>query len=79
MHHRTAVIVVEQVLAPGRGPSQHATVDSGRRQCESALRAGNRHRCAGVATLMQPGQSMQGMPFGHAVYPPAAPGTGGAW
>jgi hypothetical protein len=28
---------------------------------------------------MQSGQSMQGMPFGHAAYPPSAPGTGGAW
>jgi hypothetical protein len=28
---------------------------------------------------VQPGQSMQSMPFGHAGYPPSAPGTGGAW
>ena len=79
MYRRAVVVVVEQVLAPGRGPSQYVTVDSGRRRCESALRAGNRHRCAGIATLMQPGQSMQGMPFGHAAYPLSAPGTGGAW
>jgi hypothetical protein len=28
---------------------------------------------------VQPGQSMQSMPFGHAGYLPSAPGTGGAW
>ena len=79
MHRRAAVVVVEQVLAPSRGPSQHLTVDSRCRRCESALRARNRHRRGGVATLVQPGQSMQSMPFGHAGYLPSAPGTGGAW
>ncbi len=79
MHRRAVDIVMEQVLAPGRGPSQYVTVDRGRRRRESALGAGNRHGCAAIATLMQSGKSMQGMPFGHAAYLPSAPGTGGAW
>ena len=79
MHGRAADVVVEQVFATRGGPPQHPTVDSGCRLSEPALRAGNRHRGAGIAALVQPGQSMQGMPFGHARYPPLAPGTGGAW
>jgi hypothetical protein len=77
MHRRPADVVMEQVLSPRGGLSQFLPVDGSRR--EPALRAGHRYQCTRVAPLMKPGQSMQGMPFGHAGYPPLAPGTGGAW
>ena len=78
MHRRATDVVMEQMLAPRGGLSQHLPVDRRRRIGEPALRAGHRHRRTGIATLVQPGQSMQGMPFGHAGYPSSAPGTGGA-
>jgi len=77
MHRRPADVVMKQVLSPRGGLSQFLPVDGGRR--EPALRTGHPHRSTRVAPLMKPGQSMQGMPFGHAGYPPLAPGTGGAW
>lgn len=77
MHRRPADVVMEQMLSPGGGLSQFLPVDGCRRK--PALRTGHPHRSTRVAPLMKPGQSMQGVPFGHAAYPLLAPGTGGAW
>jgi len=77
MHRRPADVVMKQMLSPRGGLSQFLPVDRCRR--EPALRTGHPYRSARVATLMKPGQSMQGMPFGHAGYSPLTPGTGGAW
>jgi hypothetical protein len=77
MHYRAAVVVVEQMLAPSSRAPQHLTVNRVRR--EAALWTRNRHRRTGITSLMQPGKSVQGMPFGHGGYPAGAPGTGGGW
>jgi hypothetical protein len=45
---------------------QYPTVDSGCRRREPTLRTRDRHWRTGISALVQPGQSMQGMPFGHA-------------
>ena len=66
MHNRAAGIVVEQMLAPCAGTLQYPTVDSGCRRCEPTLRTRDRHWRTGISALVQPSQSMQGMPFGHA-------------
>jgi hypothetical protein len=65
VHRRTADIVVEQMLPPRVGATQHPTVDSGGRRGKPALRTGYRHRRAGKPALVQPGQAVQSMPFWH--------------
>jgi hypothetical protein len=57
---------VEQMLTPRARASQHLTIDRGCRRSEPTLRTRDRHCRTGISTLVQPGQSMQGMPFGHA-------------
>jgi hypothetical protein len=65
MHRRATDVVVEQVLTPRAGASEHLAVDRGRRRSEPTLWARDRHCRTGISTLVQPGESMQGMPFGH--------------
>ena len=69
VHDRAAGVVVEQMLAPGAGASQHPAVHHGRRIGEAALRAGHGDRRTAESPLVQPGQPVQSMPFGHADCP----------
>ena len=79
MDDRAIGVVMKQVFAPHAGPPQHPAVHHGRRTSESALWAGHRDGCTAEPALVQPGQPVQSMPFGHARSQPTAPGTGGAW
>jgi len=79
MHGWAINVVVEEVLAPCAGALQDPAVDNGGRPGESALRARHRHRRTGETALMQPGQPVQGVPFGHGqpAVGVSGPGTGG--
>ena len=66
VHGRAANVMVKQMLTPRAGAPQHPAIDSGCRIGESTLRTRDRHRRTGIAALVQPGQPVQGMPFGHA-------------
>ncbi|GAB3581617.1 hypothetical protein GCM10027445_53750 [Amycolatopsis endophytica] len=65
MHRTERAEVVEQVLAVGLGPHHDLTVHKGRFAREAALRTGNTHRRARVAPLVQAGEPVEGVPFGH--------------
>ena len=65
VHDRTAGVVMEKVLAPGAGLTQHPAVHGGRRTGEPALRAGHGDRRAAESALVQPGQPVQCVPFGQ--------------
>ena len=66
MDYRAAVVMMEEVLAPGCRPRQDPPVnESG--VTETALRTRHRHRGSGEAALVQPGQPVQGMALGHSL------------
>jgi len=65
VHDATALVVVEEMLAPRTGLLEHMAVDRGGPVDEPALRAGHDHRRATESALMLPRQPVQSVSFGH--------------
>ena len=65
MHDRAAGVAVKKMLAVRAGAPQHPTVDDRRAVDEAALGARHPYRLATEPSLMQPGQPVQRVTFGH--------------
>jgi hypothetical protein len=66
VHDRTAGVVVEQMFAVRGCAAQHPSVNHRRALGEPPLRAGHRDRLTAELALVQSGQPVKRVTFGHA-------------